>query len=535
MPNLRNVINNIMMKCIRWIWQRGGYMLQTLTQQAHRATRTDSTVPWIGAIGLAIAVGVVYFLAAQLSFALTARSDGLTNFWVAGGVSSGVLIALGRSARSPVASGMVAAMIIGGLMAHRSIWMSTPLVLCNAGETILTAWLIERYFGSVFSLASLRNVLGLLAAAVVANAASAVGATAAYALLISPAAPIWATWHHWFVSGVVGIITVAPLVIGLGDALRAPPPRHEIIEGVVALVALAAVMAVIIVLVPEKPWEMVAPVSLLFPILWLAARCQPVFAAAAALIVSLTIVWTTTFGIVHFGDPALPIGDRIVGVQAAILGVALYAYVLAALFAERRQAAAHQRLLIAELDHRVKNLLARVAALLMHTRGRCGTIDEFVKALEGRIQSMASAHALLSQSRWSAVSLTSLIRHQLAPYTTDANATIRGPDAMVTSAQTQAVALVFHELVTNAAKHGALSGPNGRVSVSWDRTGAAAAAILTITWQELDGPPIAAPVPSGYGLNLIRDLIPHELGGTVDLTFPSDGARCKIEIPVGRR
>src|SRR5262249_7620897 len=107
--------------------------------------------------------------------------------------------------------------------------------------------------------------------------------------------------------------------------------------GVVALVALAAVMTVITVLLPEKPWEMVAPVFLLFPILWLAARCQPVFAAAAALIVSLTIVWTTTFGIVHFGDPALPIGDRIVGVQAAILGVALCAYILAALFAERRQ------------------------------------------------------------------------------------------------------------------------------------------------------------------------------------------------------
>jgi two-component sensor histidine kinase len=67
-------------------------------------------------------------------------------------------------------------------------------------------------------------------------------------------------------------------------------------------------------------------------------------------------------------------------------------------FAERRQAAEHQQLLIAELDHRVKNLLARVGALVMHTRGRCGTMDEFVKALEGRIQSMASAHALLSQA-----------------------------------------------------------------------------------------------------------------------------------------
>jgi two-component sensor histidine kinase len=148
---------------------------------------------------------------------------------------------------------------------------------------------------------------------------------------------------------------------------------------------------------------------------------------------------------------------------------------------------------------------------------------------------MAAAHSLLSQNRWYDVGLTDLIRHQLAPYTNDANTTLCGPEVMLTSAETQAVAMVIHELVTNAAKHGALSSPNGKVSVIWERTGADAAAILTITWRELGGPAIAAPVQSGYGSSLIRDLIPHELGGTVDLMFASDGACCKIEIPLERR
>jgi PAS domain S-box-containing protein len=197
----------------------------------------------------------------------------------------------------------------------------------------------------------------------------------------------------------------------------------------------------------------------------------------------------------------------------------------------RKQAEKRQDLLITELDHRVKNVLARVAAVVMHTRRRCETMDEFVKALHGRIQSMAAAHSLLSQSRWCDVGLTDLIRHQLAPYTTDANTTISGPEVMLTSAETQAVAMVIHELVTNAAKHGALSCPDGSVSVSWDRTGTDVAAILTITWRERGGPPIKAPVRSGYGSSLIRNLIPHELGGTVDLTFLPDGACCKIEIP----
>jgi two-component sensor histidine kinase len=199
----------------------------------------------------------------------------------------------------------------------------------------------------------------------------------------------------------------------------------------------------------------------------------------------------------------------------------------------RKQSEERQDLLSAELDHRVKNVLARVAAV-RHTQRRCETTDEFVKAIDGRIQSIVAAHALLSQGRWDGVSLADLIDHQLAPYTTDANTVISGPDVMLTSAQTQAVAMVIHELATNAAKHGALSSPDGKVSVSWDCAASDGRAVLTITWCELGGSPITAPVQSGYGLSLVRDLVPHELGGAVDLTFPPDGACCKIEIPLRR-
>ena len=105
--------------------------------------------------------------------------------------------------------------------------------------------------------------------------------------------------------------------------------------------AAVAVMSGLVIFLPREPWATVVPIALLFPVLlWLAARCRPVFAAAAAFIVALTIVWTTTFGIGIFGDPSLPIADRILGAQASILAVSLCAFVLAALFAERRQHAA---------------------------------------------------------------------------------------------------------------------------------------------------------------------------------------------------
>ena len=343
-------------------------MLQNLSQEVHRRTRADPTQPWIGAIGLAVAVGIAYFIAAQLSLALLTKPDGVAVFWPAAGVSCGLLIALGRDARLPVAGGVMVATVIANLMADRNIWSATAFALCNAGEALLTAWLIERYFSSSFGLDRLRNVLGLLAAAVVATAASGIGGMAAFKLFHSPTAPIWTIWHHWFASDAVGIITVAPLVIGLAKALRERPPRNEIIEGVVALVASAVVNAVI-VLLPAQPWEMVLPSVLMFPVLlWLAARCRPVFAAAAAFVACLTIVWTMTFGIGHFADPVIPIGDRILNAQAAILGITLKAYVLAALFAERR----HHEAVLEESETRLQEALTVGAVMAFESDPRSG-------------------------------------------------------------------------------------------------------------------------------------------------------------------
>jgi signal transduction histidine kinase len=227
---------------------------------------------------------------------------------------------------------------------------------------LLTAGLIERYFGAGFSLERLRSVLGLLVAAAVATTVSGTAATAAYKLFHSPAAPILAIWQHWFASDVVGIVAVAPLVIGLAAAVAQPPARSELTEGVAALVAVA-VMTGIIVSLPSQSWQTVVPAALLFPILlWLAARCPPVYAAAGAFMVSVTVGWTAIFGIGHFGDPALPMDARILQAQAVILIATIGAYVLAALFAERRENEAHLARSNAMLERERNNKLMSLAA-----------------------------------------------------------------------------------------------------------------------------------------------------------------------------
>jgi len=310
---------------------------QNLRKQVqHELSTGIDLTRWGGSIGLAVAVGIAYFLAARLSLALLTKPEGVAVFWPAAGVAAGVLIALGPRARWPVVAGTMAATIVANLFGDRNIWSAILFALCNAAEAVLAAWFIEQYFGLDFRLGRVRNVLGLVAAAILGTAVSAIGGTAGIKLFHSPDAPLLTTWLRWFASDGLGIITVAPLLIELASLSRDRLSRSEVIEGVLAVAALALVCGLAIF----QRWQLLAtvgPVALLFaPLLWLAARCRPVFAAAAAFIVSLSIVWTTTFGIGYFGNPGLSMAERVLAAQVSILIVTLGALVLAALFAEIR-------------------------------------------------------------------------------------------------------------------------------------------------------------------------------------------------------
>ena len=155
----------------------------------------------------------------------------------------------------------------------------------------------------------------------------------------------------------------------------------------------------------------------------------------------------------------------------------------------------------------------------------------FVAALEGRIRSMATTQELLSARRWRGISLTELVRCELAPYATSNNTKINGPEVILTPEAGQAVAMVLHELVTNAAKYGALSTKEGRVSIQWDLRRNGHATHLVLEWKEIGGPPVVIPDKSSFGMSTICDLIPYEFGGTVDLTLDLEGVRCRVELP----
>jgi integral membrane sensor domain MASE1 len=275
-----------------------------------------------GSVGLAVAIALAYYLAAYLSLngLFFYQSEGVTVFWAAAGISSGLFIGFGSRARWPMIAGVfVGALLVPLVVLGRGIWLSTIFAICDAAEPIIIAGLIERYFGDDFALDRLRKVLGFLGATIAGTTPASLGGAISSRLFLGPKTEILTTWLHWWTGTAIGVVTVAPVIIGCSAALREPPPPpSERIEGAAGLLTLATITGVVLSL-PQQLWQTVVPGALLFPVLlWLAARCRPVFTAGGVLIVSLTIAWTTILDIGHFANRALSVDFRIVQAQAQL-------------------------------------------------------------------------------------------------------------------------------------------------------------------------------------------------------------------------
>jgi two-component system, chemotaxis family, CheB/CheR fusion protein len=186
-------------------------------------------------------------------------------------------------------------------------------------------------------------------------------------------------------------------------------------------------------------------------------------------------------------------------------------------------------LLAREAEHRTKNLLALAQATVHLTHGE--TPDEVKAAIDGRLQALARAHALLGESRWAGADLRAMVREELSPYigNGDAQAEIVGPSLMLDPDGAQAIALAVHELTTNAVKYGALSRPQGRVRIEWQlRVGNR----LIVSWTEKGGPPVSPPRRQGFGTRVMERMICGRCSGELDFDWREDGIVCQITLPV---
>jgi PAS domain S-box-containing protein len=195
---------------------------------------------------------------------------------------------------------------------------------------------------------------------------------------------------------------------------------------------------------------------------------------------------------------------------------------------ERKQAEERQALLAREVDHRARNALAIIQAIVRLTRA--GSISEYKSTVEGRIMALARAHTLLSESRWNGADFEVLVADELAPYRAHHAARIvtLGPPVSLPPITAQTLALSLHELATNAAKYGALSGEDGTLTVTWELR----AGRLALLWRE-SGVRLGEPFTSqGFGLKLISTSVEQQLGGKVSFDWTPRGLRCDIVVPL---
>jgi two-component system CheB/CheR fusion protein len=211
-------------------------------------------------------------------------------------------------------------------------------------------------------------------------------------------------------------------------------------------------------------------------------------------------------------------------------------------FSERKRAEQHRNLLMAELDHRVKNILMVVTSLVSQTLRGGGSAQEFAEDIQGRIQALSRVHNLLNVHGQSYADLRHLVEGELSVYRAGSHnrVVIEGENTVrLTGRATQTLAMALHELATNAAKYGALSSDSGRVTVGWQVTNSGEQPRLLLNWTESGGPPVTAPTRRGFGSQLIETILTRELDANVRRSFKAEGLRCTIELPLtdktGRR
>lgn len=197
--------------------------------------------------------------------------------------------------------------------------------------------------------------------------------------------------------------------------------------------------------------------------------------------------------------------------------------------AERQQAGARQEVLIAELNHRVRNILGVIRGLIRQSQPNEDAVKDFVRVIDGRVHALARAHNQITDDHWGPAPMQALIDAEAAAFVTESERVVsNGAPILLNPQAYSTMALVIHELITNSAKYGSLSVPEGRVDLSWTRNDAGD---LLIDWRETGGPMVKKPTRKGFGTTIIHRSVPYDLGGTAKVDYAGNGVEASFRIP----
>ena len=210
--------------------------------------------------------------------------------------------------------------------------------------------------------------------------------------------------------------------------------------------------------------------------------------------------------------------------------VANRASALAREVGSRRSAEERLKMLIHELNHRVRNVMSVAQAVVRLSFTSAASLSDVQKTCEGRLQALANAMSLLTASDWKSVNFRSLITDEILPYS--GRIVTKGPDIALKARSAQTFALLLHELATNAAKHGAFSVPSGKVLLEWTIDTSGEEPLFRLMWRELEGPTVVPPKHRGFGELLVRRIAPRDVSGRGKVNYASSGFEYEIEAPL---
>jgi two-component sensor histidine kinase len=488
----------------------------------HRAVSGNFGI--LAHVARVVFVGLIYFVCAKAGLALASINPSATPIWPPTGFALAVLILRGR--------GLWPAIFFGALIANAttagSLYTSFAIATGNTLEAVVGCQLVNAFAGGRNTFSTPANVAKF---ALISTASTTLSASIGVGSLALGGYAEWPNflpiWTTWWLGDLAGALVVTPVLIlwynGDFKSIKARElVRSILVFAVAAFIGLIA-FSPLIKLTPNR-----GPLAFLavLPLMWAALDRDQRDTATVAAILSCFAVWGTVLENGPFVQTN--VNDSFLLLLAFMIGTVVPSLALSADITERKRHQEYIELVMRELSHRSKNLLAVVQSIARQVGTKARNFEDFQNAFSVRLQALTAIHDLLVSKEWRGADIRDVIRTQIGPFAeAEQRFNCEGPILSLRPRAAEQIGLALHELVTNAAKYGAFTVPNGIVDLRWETKPDGS---VFIVWRET-GQIAIEPEHKGFGHLVLTKAVPFSLQGEASLDFQSSGLIWTLRAP----